>query len=412
MSRVEARSQIDTEGVYGASLSAEAILSLGSMEGVYDPVVSAKPIAVPWTRSELLPGYFAAGAVAVFAYVIQYLPFAPFTLADASGVRHPVSAAIVAILGGLLIRNTVALPDTLRAGCKHAIKKVIPVAIVLTGAGLNLAHVASIGVAALAVVALCISVGMLAGYYGGRAAGLSSKTALLIGTGTAICGNSAIAAVAPLIDAEDDDLVVSITTVNLFGLLAMLIWPVLGSALHLGDQMFGVWTGTSIHAVPQVVAAGFAFSPDAGTLATLVKLVRVTMLAPLVVILGVVYARRRVSQTATPERLTVRYARLVPWFVWGFVAFAVLNTFGLLPLLQFNVAQFLFSDESGGLVSISLVALMTGAGKVLLALAMAAIGLEVDLRVLTGVGKRALHAGLLSTAALGIASLALVSTLL
>ena len=414
MSVAKAQTQIDTESVYGASLSAEAILSLGSMEGVYDPVVSlpVTPAVPSIVRHEFLPGYLAAGAVAALAYAIHHLPVAPFTIMAESGVRHPVSATIIAIVLGLLARNTLGLPESLKSGCKHIVKKVIPLAIVLIGAGLNLAHVAAVGLPALAVVMLCIAVGMLAGYYIGRFFGLNHKASLLLGTGTSICGNSAIAAVAPLIEAEESDLVLSIATVNLFGLLAMLVWPVVGALLHLGDEMFGVWAGTSIHAVPQVVAAGFAFNPEAGTLATLVKLVRVTMLAPLVFILAVMYAREHAAASPTDSPFAFRYARLVPWFVWGFVIFAVINTLGLLPTLEFRLADFLSFGASGSQVSLSLRTMMTGCGKVLLTLAMAAIGLEVHFRLLAGVGKRAIQAGLLSTVVLGAASLVLIVVLM
>lgn len=407
----DARSQIDTHSVYGASLSAEAILSLGSMEGIYEPVVAAPPAVALPARSVLLPGYAAAFAVGAVALSIHYLPFGPFTVAGDT-TRHPISTAIIAILVGLALRNTLALPDSLKIGCKHIIKKLIPVAIVFTGAGLNLGHIAAIGLSALAVVLLCISTGMLAGYYVGRLLGLNWKTALLLGTGTSICGNSAIAAVAPLIDAEEDDLVLSIATVNLFGLLAMLAWPVVGGLMQLSDQAFGIWAGTSIHAVPQVVAAGFAFSPEAGTLATLVKLVRVTMLAPLVFILAVVYAKSHAASASTRIGLTVRYARLVPWFVWGFVGLAIVNTLGLLPTLEFRLMDFLAGGDAERSFSVSLETLMTRTGKLLLALAMAAIGLEVNLRMLGRVGQRALLAGLLSTAVLGLASLALITLLI
>ena len=285
-------------------------------------------------------------------------------------------------------------------------------AIVLMGAGLNLAAMASIGLAALTVVMFSIAIGVLAGYYIGRFMGLNWRTSLLLGTGTGICGNSAIAAVAPLIDAEEDDFVLSVATVNLFSLLAMLAWPAIGGLLQLGDEAFGVWAGTSIHAVPQVVAAGFAYSPEAGALATLVKLVRVTMLAPLVFILAMMYARDHADDTSTTARFTVRYARLVPWFVWGFVGFAVLNTLGLLPVLEFRPSGFLASIGVGDQLSVSIADSMKWAGKILITLAMAAIGLEVNLRVLAGVGRRAFLAGLLTTVVLGVASLTMISFLM
>lgn len=396
-------------GSIESALNSDAFLSLGSMEGIYEPLVSAAaPAATVSKRALLAPGYVLAAGVAALAYMAHVLPWAPFTVADGSGVRHPVSATIIAILVGLACRNLLSLPDAIRAGCKHAVKKVIPLAIVLTGAGLNLADLGAVGLTALSITVVCIVVAVVGAYYIGRLLGLNWKTSLLLGAGTGICGNSAIVAVAPLIDAEDDDLVLSIGAVNLFGLVAMLIWPVVGGMLELSDEMFGVWSGTSIHAVPQVVAAGFAYSPEAGTLATLVKLVRVTMLAPLVFVLAILYAKHHRGDPSSSGELTVHYTRLVPWFVWGFVLLAVCNTLGLLPTLNFQLSGILSGTDGATTVSAPVAKWMTGAGKICLTLAMAAIGLEVNLRALAGVGGRALRAGLISTALLGALSLILI----
>ncbi len=399
---------------YAAALSAEAFLSLGSMEGVYGPIVAerAAPSPAAAKRRTLLAGYAFSGGVALTAYITHQLPFAPFTVASESGVRHPISGAILAILLGLVLRNLFALPAGITAGCRHAVKKGIPVAIVLMGAGLNLVNIASVGFIALFITVCGIGVAMGASYYIGKALGLGWKTALLLGTGTGICGNSAIVAVAPLIDADDDDLVLSIGAVNLFGILAMLAWPVIGKLIGINDDMFGVWAGTSIHAVPQVVAAGFSFSPDAGTLATLVKLVRVTMLAPLVFVLAIMYAKHHAGESNGNTRLTVRYARLVPWFVWGFVAFALLNSFGLLPTLVFPPDGLFAAGGATEMIDLPLSAMMTKVGKLVLTLAMAAIGLEVNLRALGGVGRTAVIAGFLSTLTLGATTLLLIMLLM
>src|SRR5262249_52984233 len=156
--------------------------------------------------------------------------------------------------------------------CKVVVRKTVPLTIVLTGAGLNLALLATVGAKALAITVVCIVIATAAAYYCGRVFGLWPKTALLIGPGTAICGNSAIVAVARLIDASDEDVTLSVGTINIMGLLLMFALPVAGGILKLPDDAFAVWSGSTIHAVPQVVAAAFAFSQKAGTLATLVKL--------------------------------------------------------------------------------------------------------------------------------------------
>jgi uncharacterized membrane protein YadS len=165
----------------------------------------------------------------------------------------------------------------------------------------------------------------------------------------------------------------------------------LAGAMHLSNQAFGVWAGTSIHAVPQVVAAAFSYSPEAGALATLVKLVRVAMLAPFVFGLGMWCANR-----AEGARARIHYSRLAPPFVWGFLLLAALNTFRVLPVLQFPFGTW----ASTGL--------LTNAGELLLAFAMAAMGLEVNLAQMSKVGGRALLTGALAAAILCGASLGLI----
>ncbi|MGB0715764.1 MAG: YeiH family protein [Phycisphaerae bacterium] len=401
---------------YAEALSADAFLSLGSMEGVFDPIVdTSKPSPELTKRRALYAGYAFAGGVAFLAVFAQRLPFPPFTVGEGSDIRHPISSATIAILLGLALRNLLMLPDGIRAGCRHIVKKVIPIAIVLMGARLHWGHMVDIGLTALLITACSIAVAVGASYYVGKMLGLNWKTSLLLGTGTGICGNSAIVAVAPLIDADDDDLVLSIGAVNLFGLLAMLAFPVIGGLLQIGNDQFGVWAGVSIHAVPQVVAAGFAYSADAGTLATAVKLVRVTMLAPLVFILALMYANKnddtQDGQASERSKLTVRYTRLVPWFVWGFVAFAFLNSLGMLPNLVFP-AEGALATVFGQDSNVELASAMSVAGKLLLTLAMAAIGLEVNLRTLGGVGATAVKAGLLATLSLGAASLLMILVLM
>jgi uncharacterized integral membrane protein (TIGR00698 family) len=374
------------------------------MEGLFETVVSPRVARPTLARTAAWPGYLAAAAVGAIAYALHALPIAPFTIIEGEAVRHPISAAMIAIVLGLVVRNTLALPGAIKAGCKSAIRKLIPVAIVLTGAGLNFTAMATVGIRALFIIVICIALALVAGYYIGRMLGLSPRTSMLLGAGTGICGNSAIVAVAPLIDAEDDDIVLSVGTVNLLGLVAMLLWPILGTWFALSSEAFGVWAGVSIHAVPQVVAAGFAFTPDAGAMATLVKLVRVAFLAPLVCVLALYYARRR-KEAGDPEGgVTVRYTHLVPWFVWGFVFLALCNTMGFIPTLVFEPSGLV--GGNGGPVDLR--GLMKWTSELLLTWAMAAIGLEVSLRQLASVGGNAIAAGTLATIVLGGGSLCLI----
>jgi uncharacterized integral membrane protein (TIGR00698 family) len=265
---------------------------------------------------------------------------------------------------------------------------------VLTGAGLNLLRVASVGSTALLITVICMVVSMTVTIWLARVLGVWHRTGLLIGAGTAICGTSAIVAVAPLIEAEDQDLMLSIGTVNILGLALMFVLPAVGGMLHLRDDAFGVWAGTTIHAVPQVVAAGFAYSAQAGALATLVKLVRVTLLAPFLFIVGFLHARSRGATVA------IRYTRLVPPFVYGFVALALCNTLSLFPVLQFRFGTWPLAD------------LLANLGEFLLTLSMAAMGLEVNVRFLAHTGGRAVLTGAAASIVLCLTSLLLIRLLL
>lgn len=404
MSDTAAPERRPTRSGYLSFLSDEAFDSLGSMEGILEPAVEmeSKPVAVG--DQALWPGVVASIIVAFAAYLISKAAGAELTIGS---LPIPVSAGIVAILLGLLARNLLRLPKTLTFGCKRIVKKVIPVAIVLTGAKLDLVAMRDVGLPVLTIIVLTMTIAIFGTYKIGRLLGLGRKVSLLLGVGTGVCGNSAIVAAAPLIDADDEDLVLSIGTVNLFGLLAMLACVLIGA--NLSAQVFGVWAGTTIHAVPQVVAAGMSHSMEAGTLATLVKLVRVALLAPLVFVLALMYARSH-SADRSGRHVVVHYARFVPWFVWGFVIVAVVGAMGLIPELQFDAER--MPGWMTGYDSIALADVLGDSAKVLLALAMAAIGLEVNLRLLVRVSGKAVLCGLLSTTMLAIVGMVLIRLLM
>jgi uncharacterized integral membrane protein (TIGR00698 family) len=364
------------------------------MEGsVYLPAVERRP---PEPRLKLAPkplwpGWLTSIAVAASAYAIHYLPFPPFRVGD----RRPISAAILAILIGALAVNLLPLGIKVLYGAKDAVRRSIPLTIILTGASLSFANATAVGWRAFAIIVVTMSAAIASAMIAGRMLKLSPGASMLIGAGTAICGNSAIIAVAPLIDAEDRDVMLSVGAINVLGLALMFVSPFAGGLLGMNDQSYGVWAGTTIHAVPQAVAAGFAFSAKAGGLATLVKLVRVALLAPLLLILAFSYARSR------KDRVKVHYSRLIPPFLWGFLALFALNSLGFLPVLQF---------QNGA--SIASAGALTEAGNILLTLSMAALGLEVNIRVLAKAGGAAMAAGALACIATCAASYLLIRALL
>jgi len=366
-------------------MSAEVYASLDYMEGIELPQpTKPRPYirATPLWRSH---GLLAAIIVATIAFSLHFLVPA-------------LSSAILAIVLGGIIRNTVPLPAALVDDCKGLVKRVIPLTIILTGASVNLAEVARVGAPSLAVILASIVCGCAAAVLAGRMMKTSRHTAMLVGCGTAICGTSAIIAAAPVIGADDDDLLLSVSTINIMGLLVMFALPPLGVALHASPVAFGVWAGVTVHAVPQAVTTGFAYAAQSGTLATLVKLARVTLLAPFLIVLALITPRHGSLRTG--------YGSLLPKFIWGFLALAALNTLHFLPSLHFQPAV------GAGDWQVSLGAVLTELGSLLLTLSMAAMGLEVNLRFLLRTGLAALAAGAVASIAQIAVSLALIRWLL
>src|SRR5262245_26675310 len=330
------------------------------MEGL--DVVSAVQPPPPSTRSRL-SALLIAGAIATVSYGLHQF-------------YRPMSAAIIAILLGVSIRNLSKLPLAWIEASKGMVKRIIPATIVLTGASLNVTDVARVGGPSLAVIVASIGCATFAALAAGRLLGTRRKTAMLLGCGTAICGTSAIIAAAPIIWADDDDLLISVATVNILGLLVMLVLPPAGMLWNMAQSAFGVWAGSTVHAVPQAVTTGYSYGTQAGALATLTKLVRVTMLAPYLI--GLALTAHRKAQ--------VSVAKLLPLFIWGFLGLAALNTLGLLPVLTFH--------PLGGVErQTSMAAVLNDASTLLLTVSMAAMGLEVNVRSLLRTGLPALATG-------------------
>jgi len=364
-------------------LSAEAYASLDSMEGIElpRPRTHAPSRAGIWSRLGLL----AALCIAVAAWGVHLL-------------FPPVSAAILAIVLGAVVRNSITLPPALIDDCKGLVKRVIPITIVLTGASVNLTEVARVGAPSLAVILAAVVCGCAIAVLAGRTIAISRNAALLVGCGTAICGTSAIIASAPIIGADDDDLLLSVSTINILGLVVMFTLPSIGAAIHLSQQSFGIWAGVTVHAVPQAITTGFAYSAQSGALATLVKLVRVTLLAPFLIVLALVVLRKGQARLS--------WTTLLPRFIWGFLALALCNTLHLFPELSFHL-PFGPSHWSAPLNTI-----LTQLAEVLLTLSMAAMGLEVNLRFLLRTGLAAVVVGVAASLAQILVTFGLIRWLL
>lgn len=239
-----------------------------------------------------------------------------------------ISEVLVAVLLGLLIANVAALPRAAGPGVNLAVQHILRFGIVLLGARLSLVDVAQIGLGALGLVAACMVLAFGFAVLVGRALKLPPRLALLIGVGTAVCGNSAIVATAPVVRAEEREVSYAVATITLSGTLAVFLYPLIGRALGLPDAVYGVWTGVAVNDTSQVVAASAAYSPLARDIATVVKLVRNTLMAPLILLIAWWWSRQAVQVEAGHAREGALKA--FPLFVLGFLALALLRTMGII----------------------------------------------------------------------------------
>jgi len=261
----------------------------------------------------LLPGVLLATSIAVTAEWIHEMIVV--------GGEKPVSGVIIAIIIGALISNSFNIKAQIAPGVNYIMSKVLKAAIILLGLSLSFMVVIRTGALALVVIVITVTLAIVLTYWIGHKLGLPGKLAALIAIGTAICGATAIVSTAPVIEAEDEDITYAVATITIFGILAIFVYPILGKLMLLNDLQFGTWAGVAVHETAQVVAAGFAFSSEAGEIATVVKLTRTVLLAPLVLIVGVIYARKNQGQCGE-----INYLKIFPWFVVGFLLMAGLRT--------------------------------------------------------------------------------------
>ena len=323
------------------------------------------------------------------------------TLLQAAEVRlagEPyLEALVLAILLGVAVRTAWEPGPLWRPGVTFSAKTLLEVAVVLLGASVSARTVVALGPELLAGIALVVGVAIATSYGISRAFGLPRRMAILVACGNSICGNSAIAAVAPVIGADADDVASSIAFTAVLGVAVVLLLPLLVPVLLLSLTQYGVLAGLTVYAVPQVLAATLPIGALSNQVGTVVKLVRVLMLGP--VVLGLSLLSHRLRNGAAPQEAAGGRPRsggpapheLVPWFIIGFLAVLALRSSGLIPP--------------------SLLAPVATAASLLTTVSMAALGLGVDVRVVAQAGLRVAGAVTLSLAVLGAISLGLIRLL-
>jgi uncharacterized integral membrane protein (TIGR00698 family) len=331
-----------------------------------------------------LPGLAIAASIAAVAFVVEYL-----IKNNTAGVVSPL---VIAVVLGALTSNLGWLPENCRIGLGFAARNLLRLGIVLLGLQLSFSQVRELGAPGLALVIVVVAATFVGTQWLGKKMGLSPGLSLLVATGFSICGASAIAAMRPVSDADDDDMAYAIALVTICGTLAIFLLPVIGELIGFSGAQFGSWVGASVHDVAQTVATAASGNDDAQDAAIVVKLTRVMLLAPLVA--AVSFTRRqKLNRTSATDSKTqkAKLPPIVPLFVVGFIAAISINS-------SFNLPSEFLSN-------------VKWLEKSLLACALVGLGAGVDARKLRRVGTRPLALGLISwiliatLSALGVAVL-------
>lgn len=270
-----------------------------------------------------------------------------------------IGGIIFSIILGIIMSNTIKLPDKYQPGIKFASKKILQYAIIVMGFTLNLRVVVEMGLSSLPITLTTITAALLTSLWLGKVMNIGENIRTLIGVGTAICGGSAIAAASPIVDAKEDEVAFSLSTIFLFNIIAVFIFPIIGHTIDLSDIGFGHFAGTAINDTSSVVAAGYAYSEQAGDTATIVKLVRALMIIPVCLILVILQLKKS-------EKKAFSIKKVFPWFILYFFLASVVTSIINLPEAIISYIKMLSTF--------------------MISIAMAGIGLSVSIKQFRAIG--------------------------
>lgn len=327
------------------------------------------------------PGLLASVAIAAVACFLEsLLPI------------HVIGSAVIAMFIGMLVNHFLKGDTCLTPGLKFTSKKVLKFAIILLGLSLNITTILYVGKMSLIVMVFTLLTCFGGGYFIGKALGLNWKLSNLISAGTGICGGSAIAAIAPTIDADDSDVAYAMSATFLFDMAMIVLFPIMGRALGMSDEAFGIWAGTAVNDTSSVVATGYAYSEGAGDFATMVKLTRTLSIIPTVITFAFIqlHIKRKealaMQNDASELKAEFSVAKIFPWFILGFLAMAMVAS--IFPIPE------------------AVVSATKGASKFFMVCALAAIGLNTSFSGMKKAGVRPMIHGFIISALVVVVALA------
>ena len=329
---------------------------------------------------KVFPGIILSVGVAILAcWLESLLPI------------HLIGSAVIAMFIGMFLNYFFRNTKVFASGLKFTSKKILKFAIILLGLSLNITTILNVGKMSLTVMIFTLLTCFGGGYFIGKALGLNWKLSNLISAGTGICGGSAIAAIAPTIDADDNDVAYAMSATFLFDMAMIVLFPIMGQAMGMTDQAFGIWAGTAVNDTSSVVATGYAFSEGAGDFATMVKLTRTLAIIPTVITFAFVQLRLKRkealanSQNGSELKANFSITKIFPWFILGFLAMSIVASIFPIPTAVVSGTK--------------------SASKFLMVCALAAIGLNTSFSSMKKAGIRPMIHGFIISALVVIVAL-------
>ena len=304
---------------------------------------------------------------------------------------HLIGGAVIAMFIGMIVNHFIGKNSFFASGIKFTSKKILKFAIILLGLSLNINTILHVGKMSLVVMIFTLATCFGGGYFIGKALGLNWKLSNLISAGTGICGGSAIAAIAPTIDAEDSDVAYAMSATFLFDMAMIVLFPIMGRAIGMSAEAFGIWAGTAVNDTSSVVATGYAFSEAAGDFATMVKLTRTLSIIPTVLTFALIQMslKRKEAIKSGENKKEIKtnfsFTKIFPWFILGFLAMSIVASIFTIPA--------------------EIVATTKSVSKFLMVCALAAIGLNTSFKDMKKSGIKPMIHGFIISALVVIVAL-------
>ena len=304
---------------------------------------------------------------------------------------HLIGGAVIAMFIGMIVNHFIGKNSFFASGIKFTSKKILKFAIILLGLSLNINTILHVGKMSLVVMIFTLATCFGGGYFIGKALGLNWKLSNLISAGTGICGGSAIAAIAPTIDADDSDVAYAMSATFLFDMAMIVLFPIMGRAIGMSAEAFGIWAGTAVNDTSSVVVTGYAFSEAAGDFATMVKLTRTLSIIPTVLTFALIQMslkKKEAIKSGENEKeikTNFSFTKIFPWFILGFLAMSIVASIFTIPT--------------------EIVATTKSVSKFLMVCALAAIGLNTSFKDMKKSGIKPMIHGFIISALVVIVAL-------